>query len=197
MPVFDAEPGERPERERPGHGPPEGATVKRELKARVPKARAERDRGRARPRGLPRLARKPSGGFTGGPFSKPRTWMRADEARAAREEALRRAAPPVPAPVPGDKPRSAGFKSHGRAGRRGSPALGRVQEPPGRGRLAPRVLQAAAKATAPTSRAKEATARSAASATGESDRVPAAKGATVPIGPREEVATVRPRLQAA
>jgi 23S rRNA pseudouridine2605 synthase len=116
MPVFDAEPGERPERERLATPRPEGATVKRELKGRVPKPRGERTEEEARPRGLPRLARKPSGGFTGGPFSKPRTWMRADEARAAREEAPEEDRPARPRAVPGDKPRSAGYKSHGKPG---------------------------------------------------------------------------------
>ena len=115
IPVFDEEPGDRPERDVLATARPAGATVKRELKSRVPTPRGERTDDAPRGRVVPRPDRKTSGSNSSGPFAKPRTWMRADEARAARDEApAEEERPTRPRAVPGDRPRSAGYKSHGK-----------------------------------------------------------------------------------
>ncbi|WP_210527226.1 pseudouridine synthase [Rubellimicrobium arenae] len=107
MPVFDDEPEDRPARDRLSTARPAGATVKRELKARGPRSRdAGDDDTRSRPTRSPRKVAAPSA------FSKPRTWMRTDEARAAREDAGQ--ADERPHRGSGEGSRSSGFKSHGR-----------------------------------------------------------------------------------
>ncbi|TNC52062.1 pseudouridine synthase [Rubellimicrobium rubrum] len=132
-PAIDAEPaGQRPERDRLSTARPEGATVRRELKARAPKVRGERseEERSARPARPPRKSAAPSA------FTKPRTWMRADEPREGpegdRDERPRRDQGDRPRsggykthdrPARGDeRPRSGGFRSHGDEGGRGRPA---------------------------------------------------------------------------
>jgi 23S rRNA pseudouridine2605 synthase len=103
-PAVDEKAEDRPEREVLATARPEGARAKRELKARGPKARSERDQDSPSPRG----SRRP--GSTNA-FGKSRTYMRVDEDRAARaaEDA---AAAERPRRDDGERPRSAGFRSH-------------------------------------------------------------------------------------